>query len=157
MRWDQTSCQRKKGRTVNDGEGTVVGYFTTVSQSTPCSLIVPFHLHGPRPSMTLNPTSLLSSPPNDCRRINIPLDPSLTKKARLRLRPYQSSPMSLSTARPVRHRRRPRILGALQSCSHNPELRLGWGPSAEEAHLLEMFDYTTRLSKTNSMSGWPAK
>ena len=26
MRWDQTSCQRKKGRTVNDGEGTVVGF-----------------------------------------------------------------------------------------------------------------------------------
>ena len=26
MRWNQTSCQRTKERTVNDGEGTVVGF-----------------------------------------------------------------------------------------------------------------------------------
>lgn len=38
-----------------------------------------------------------------------------------------------------------------------PELRQEWDPAVEEAHLLEMFDHTTRISKTNFTLGWPAK
>lgn len=38
-----------------------------------------------------------------------------------------------------------------------PELRQEWDPAVEEAHLLEMFDTTTRISKTNFTLGWPAK
>ena len=38
-----------------------------------------------------------------------------------------------------------------------PELRQEWDPAVEEAHLLEMFDHTTRISKTNFSLGWPAK
>lgn len=38
-----------------------------------------------------------------------------------------------------------------------PELRQEWDPAVEEAHLLEMFDHKTRISKTNFMLGWPAK
>ncbi|KAF5379410.1 hypothetical protein D9615_006499 [Tricholomella constricta] len=37
-----------------------------------------------------------------------------------------------------------------------PELRQEWDPAVEEAHLLEMFDHTTRISKTNFTLGWPA-
>ncbi|KAG5637403.1 hypothetical protein H0H81_004711 [Sphagnurus paluster] len=38
-----------------------------------------------------------------------------------------------------------------------PELRQEWDPAVEDAHLLEMFDHTTRISKTNFTLGWPAK
>jgi hypothetical protein len=38
-----------------------------------------------------------------------------------------------------------------------PELRQEWDPSVNEAHLLEMFDHETRISKTNYALGWPAK
>lgn len=38
-----------------------------------------------------------------------------------------------------------------------PELRQEWDPAVEEAHLLEMFDHKTRISKTNFTLGWPAK
>ncbi|KAF8647755.1 hypothetical protein AX16_006590 [Volvariella volvacea WC 439] len=37
-----------------------------------------------------------------------------------------------------------------------PELRQEWDPAVEEAHLVEMFDQTTRISKTNFTLGWPA-
>ncbi|KAF8810420.1 hypothetical protein BYT27DRAFT_7186494 [Phlegmacium glaucopus] len=37
-----------------------------------------------------------------------------------------------------------------------PELRQEWDPSVGEAHLLEMFDHDTRISKTNYTLGWPA-
>jgi hypothetical protein len=38
-----------------------------------------------------------------------------------------------------------------------PELRQEWDPAVDEAHLLEMFDHDTRISKTNYTLGWPAK
>lgn len=38
-----------------------------------------------------------------------------------------------------------------------PELRQEWDPAVEEAHLLELFDRTTRICKTNFTLGWPAK
>jgi hypothetical protein len=38
-----------------------------------------------------------------------------------------------------------------------PELRKEWDPAVEGAHLLELFDSTTRISKTNFTIGWPAK
>jgi len=38
-----------------------------------------------------------------------------------------------------------------------PELRQEWDPAVEEAHLLEMFDHKTRISKTNFTLGWPVK
>ncbi|KAG6852904.1 hypothetical protein C0991_008273 [Blastosporella zonata] len=37
-----------------------------------------------------------------------------------------------------------------------PELRQEWDPAVEEAHLLEVFDHTTRIAKTNFTLGWPA-
>ncbi|TFK39691.1 hypothetical protein BDQ12DRAFT_681024 [Crucibulum laeve] len=37
-----------------------------------------------------------------------------------------------------------------------PELRQEWDPAVEEAHLMEMFDRMTRISKTNFTLGWPA-
>ncbi|KAF9454468.1 hypothetical protein P691DRAFT_797224 [Macrolepiota fuliginosa MF-IS2] len=37
-----------------------------------------------------------------------------------------------------------------------PELRQEWDPAVEEAHLVEMFDHKTRISKTNFTLGWPA-
>lgn len=38
-----------------------------------------------------------------------------------------------------------------------PELRQEWDPAVEDAHLLETFDRSTRISKTNYTLGWPAK
>jgi hypothetical protein len=38
-----------------------------------------------------------------------------------------------------------------------PELRQVWDPAVEAAHLVEMFDPMTRVSKTNFTLGWPAK
>ncbi|KAG6836502.1 hypothetical protein H0H93_007431 [Arthromyces matolae] len=37
-----------------------------------------------------------------------------------------------------------------------PELRQEWDPAVEEAHLLEVFDHSTRIAKTNFTLGWPA-
>ncbi|KAG6811308.1 hypothetical protein H0H92_008065 [Tricholoma furcatifolium] len=37
-----------------------------------------------------------------------------------------------------------------------PELRQEWDPAVDEAHLLEVFDHTTRIAKTNFTLGWPA-
>ncbi len=33
----------------------------------------------------------------------------------------------------------------------------GVDPAVDDAHLLEMFDRNTRISKTNYTLGWPAK
>lgn len=38
-----------------------------------------------------------------------------------------------------------------------PELRQEWDPAVEDAHLVEVFDLITRISKTNYTLGWPAK
>jgi len=38
-----------------------------------------------------------------------------------------------------------------------PELRQEWDPAVEGAHLVEMLDRNTRISKTNYSLGWPAK
>lgn len=38
-----------------------------------------------------------------------------------------------------------------------PELRREWDPAVEEAHLLEVLDRSTQVSKTNFALGWPAK
>lgn len=37
------------------------------------------------------------------------------------------------------------------------ELQQEWDPAVEDAHLVEMFDRNTRISKTNYSLGWPAK
>ncbi|KAF4610444.1 hypothetical protein D9613_007202 [Agrocybe pediades] len=37
-----------------------------------------------------------------------------------------------------------------------PELRQEWDPAVEDAHLVEMFDRSTRIAKTNYTLGWPA-
>jgi hypothetical protein len=38
-----------------------------------------------------------------------------------------------------------------------PELRQEWDPAVEESHLVEVFDHTSRICKTNFALGWPAK
>jgi hypothetical protein len=38
-----------------------------------------------------------------------------------------------------------------------PELRQDWDPAVEEAHLVEVFDQTSRIIRTNFTLGWPAK
>ena len=38
-----------------------------------------------------------------------------------------------------------------------PELRREWDPAVESAQILEMFDPSTRIVKTNFTLGWPAK
>jgi len=38
-----------------------------------------------------------------------------------------------------------------------PELRQEWDPAVEEAHMLEVLDRSTQVSKTNFTLGWPAK
>ncbi|KAL4062502.1 hypothetical protein V8B97DRAFT_1955248 [Scleroderma yunnanense] len=37
-----------------------------------------------------------------------------------------------------------------------PELRQEWDPAVEGAHLIEMFDHRTRITKTKFTLGWPA-
>ncbi|KAJ8078887.1 hypothetical protein PM082_013171 [Marasmius tenuissimus] len=37
-----------------------------------------------------------------------------------------------------------------------PELRSEWDPAVVDAHLMETFDYDTRIIKTNFTLGWPA-
>ena len=113
---------------------------------------------------------LLSSPPNDWRRINIPLDPSPTKKGKSR-----ASPIPELTDVTVHRSARKAAediyrlivdvptgddlvsLEPWKAVLATPELRREWDPSVEEAHLLEMFDHTARISKTNFTLGWPAK
>lgn len=48
-------------------------------------------------------------------------------------------------------------LGPWKAVLTTPELRQEWDPAVEEAHLLEMFDHRTRISRTNFTLGWPAK
>lgn len=48
-------------------------------------------------------------------------------------------------------------LDAWKSVLATPELRREWDPAVEGASLVEMFDPTTRISKTNFTLGWPAK
>lgn len=38
-----------------------------------------------------------------------------------------------------------------------PEMRKEWDPSVEGAHMVEMFDPNTMISKTDFTFGWPAK
>lgn len=38
-----------------------------------------------------------------------------------------------------------------------PELRQEWDPAVVDAHLVEMFNQDTRISKTNFTLGWPAR
>lgn len=38
-----------------------------------------------------------------------------------------------------------------------PELRQEWDPAVESSQILEMYDPSTRIVKTNFMLGWPAK
>jgi len=38
-----------------------------------------------------------------------------------------------------------------------PELRQEWDPAVEDAHLVEVFDQSSRIVKTNFALGWPAK
>lgn len=38
-----------------------------------------------------------------------------------------------------------------------PELRQEWDPAVESSQILEMYDSSTRIVKTNFMLGWPAK
>lgn len=51
----------------------------------------------------------------------------------------------------------PVSLESWKSVLSTPELRQVWDPAVEEAHLVEMFDPTIRVSKTNYTLGWPAK
>ncbi|KAK0466749.1 uncharacterized protein EV420DRAFT_1505146 [Desarmillaria tabescens] len=37
-----------------------------------------------------------------------------------------------------------------------PELRKEWDPAVVDSHMVEMFDHTARISKTNFTLGWPA-
>jgi hypothetical protein len=48
-------------------------------------------------------------------------------------------------------------LDAWKAVITTPELRQEWDPAVESAHLVEMFDRHTRISKTNFTLGWPAK
>jgi hypothetical protein len=48
-------------------------------------------------------------------------------------------------------------LQAWKAVLATPELRKEWDPAVESASLVEMFDPTTRISKTNFTLGWPAK
>ncbi|KII86031.1 hypothetical protein PLICRDRAFT_144823 [Plicaturopsis crispa FD-325 SS-3] len=50
----------------------------------------------------------------------------------------------------------PVSLEAWKSVLATPELRQDWDPAVEEAHLVEMFDTSTRIFKTNYTLGWPA-
>ncbi|KAA1470286.1 hypothetical protein DENSPDRAFT_797515 [Dentipellis sp. KUC8613] len=50
----------------------------------------------------------------------------------------------------------PISLDAWKSVLTTPELRKEWDPAVESAALVEMFDPTTRVSKTKFTLGWPA-
>lgn len=49
------------------------------------------------------------------------------------------------------------LLDAWKAVITTPELRQEWDPAVEGAHLIEMFDHRTRISKTQFTLGWPAK
>ena len=49
------------------------------------------------------------------------------------------------------------LLDAWKAVITTPELRQEWDPAVEGAHLIEMFDHKTRISKTQFTLGWPAK
>ena len=49
------------------------------------------------------------------------------------------------------------VLDAWKAVITTPELRQDWDPAVEGAHLVEMFDHRTRISKTQFTLGWPAK
>lgn len=38
-----------------------------------------------------------------------------------------------------------------------PELRKEWDPAVDDAYLVEVFDHTSRICKTNYTLGWPSK
>lgn len=38
-----------------------------------------------------------------------------------------------------------------------PDVRPEWDPSVETSSLVEMFDWDTRITRTNYTLGWPAK
>jgi len=38
-----------------------------------------------------------------------------------------------------------------------PEIRSDWDPAVEGSSLVEMFDWNTRITRTNYALGWPAK
>lgn len=38
-----------------------------------------------------------------------------------------------------------------------PEVREDWDPAVESSSLVEMFDWNTRITRTNYALGWPAK
>ncbi|KAG8221133.1 hypothetical protein J3R82DRAFT_2667 [Butyriboletus roseoflavus] len=48
------------------------------------------------------------------------------------------------------------VLDAWKAVITTPELRQEWDPAVEGAHLVEMFDHKTRISKTQFTLGWPA-
>jgi hypothetical protein len=48
-------------------------------------------------------------------------------------------------------------LDACKAVLSTPELRKEWDPAVEKAQILEMFDQTTRIAKTNFALGWPAR
>lgn len=48
-------------------------------------------------------------------------------------------------------------LDAWKAVITTPELRQEWDPAVEGAHLIEMFDHRTRISKTQFTLGWPAR
>ncbi|KAG9313239.1 hypothetical protein JVU11DRAFT_6701 [Chiua virens] len=47
------------------------------------------------------------------------------------------------------------LLDAWKAIIMTPELRQEWDPAVEGAHLVEMFDHRTRISKTQFTLGWP--
>jgi len=51
----------------------------------------------------------------------------------------------------------PASLESWKAVLSTPELREVWDPAVEAAHLVEMFDPITRVSKTNFTLGWPVK
>ncbi|KAG6381811.1 hypothetical protein JVT61DRAFT_420 [Boletus reticuloceps] len=48
------------------------------------------------------------------------------------------------------------LLDAWKAVITTPELKQEWDPAVEGAHLVEMFDHRTRISKTQFTLGWPA-
>lgn len=117
---------------------------------------------------------LLTSPSNEWKRISSSTDgsPSTSKKGKARL---TSAAPELSDV--VVHRNtkssgsedvyrivldvpaveEPVSLEPWKAVLTTPELRREWDPAVDEAHLLEVVDRSTQISKTNFSLGWPAK
>jgi hypothetical protein len=112
---------------------------------------------------------LLTSPSSEWRRIpNVGDSPSKKGKARVTAIPDLSDVVvhrNLSKAGNTVYRLVLDVptgdellsLEPWKAVLSTPELRQEWDPAVQEAHLLEMFDHTTRISKTNFSLGWPAK